>query len=161
MPALLTQTFSGPRSAAAGGDRAWRLRVAHVVRHRPGALAEQLGGLAGRVEVHVRDEHGVAARVKQPRDLAADAAPGAGDDRACPSARAASASRAGAPPRSVEMNVRPADRGRVSHGRPQEPPEEAGKRRRKAAPGARSRSRGAALRVRACRAISELDQIAP
>jgi hypothetical protein len=38
-----------------------RLGIAHVVLHRPGGAAEELGGLARGVFVHVRDEHPMAA----------------------------------------------------------------------------------------------------
>ena len=50
-----------PALGGGRGDLAVAVRVADVLCHVPGVLAEQLGGLAGGVLVHVRDEHGVAA----------------------------------------------------------------------------------------------------
>ena len=63
------------------GDLAVSVGVADVLPQVPHVLAQQLGGLAGRVLVHVRDEYRVSACAQQARDLAADAAPRAGDHR--------------------------------------------------------------------------------
>ena len=58
-----------------------RVRIADVLRHRPGGRADQLGGVRGRLGVDVRGQHGVAARSQEAGDLAAHAATGSGDDR--------------------------------------------------------------------------------
>ena len=71
--------LGGGRRHLAGGD-SWLADVLAASCQR--VLAQQLGGLAGGVLVHVRDQHRVArVPAQQARDLAADAAPRAGDHR--------------------------------------------------------------------------------
>ena len=69
------------RAALAGrtGGRAVGVGVAHVELHREAADLVRRGG--GRLGVHVRGEHGVAASRQAARDLAAEAAPRTGHDR--------------------------------------------------------------------------------
>ena len=147
-----------------GRHRAVGVRVAHVLGHRPGALAEQLGGLAGGVLVHVGDEHVEAARGEQARDLAPDAASAPGDHRRFHGAKASPACRRqGASAGRVEEWVAPARRrGPARHGTDLQPPQEdtsrhgppARQRRRPRASGRMPRAAAPA----ACRASSELEQ---
>ena len=80
-PALLTHTFSGPRSAAAAAAARW---ASGRARRAPSARRARPAARPSRVRVSssdVRDQHGHAAAGQQARDLAPDAAPCARDHR--------------------------------------------------------------------------------